>query len=140
MSEFKIISGSWASLASAVKPIREAVFIKEQQIAPEDEWDAEDAVSLQFAVYDQQQVIATARLLENGSIGRVAVLKAHRGLGIGKQLMLEIIRQAKRQQRSFVKLSAQEHAIPFYAALGFQVQGETYLDCGIVHVDMQMVL
>ncbi len=140
MSQFKIVSGSWAALQQEIKPIRDAVFIQEQQIAPEDEWDAEDAVSLQFAVHDQHRPIATARLLQNNSIGRVAVLKSHRGLGIGKLLMQAIIQQAKSEQREFLKLSSQVHAIQFYASLGFQVQGEEYLDCGIPHIEMYLKL
>ena len=86
------------------KLIREQVFIQEQQIAVEDEWDAEDAVSLHFVVYDQDQPIATARLLQNNSVGRVAVLKSHRGLGIGKLLMQQIIQQANHEQREFFKV------------------------------------
>lgn len=139
MSQISIHAGSWQDLQADAKVIREAVFIQEQVIAPEDEWDQEDAVALHFVAYAQQQPIATARLLENHSIGRVAVLKSQRGLGVGRVLMQHIIQMAKQQQRPWVKLSAQEHAIPFYQSLGFQVEGESYLDCGIAHVDMRLV-
>lgn len=139
MSQISIHAGSWQDLQADAKVIREAVFIQEQQIAPEDEWDAQDAVALHFVVYIAKQAIATARLLENHSIGRVAVLKSQRGLGVGRVLMQHIIQMAKQQQRPWVKLSAQEHAIPFYQSLGFQVEGESYLDCGIAHVDMRLV-
>ncbi len=139
MSQISIHAGSWQDLQADAKVIREAVFIQEQAIAPEDEWDAQDAVALHFVVYIAKQAIATARLLENHSIGRVAVLKSQRGLGVGRVLMQHIIQMAKQQQRPWVKLSAQEHAIPFYQSLGFQVEGESYLDCGIAHVDMRLV-
>ena len=139
MSPFTIRTGSWDELQNDAKLIREQVFIQEQQIAVADEWDAEDAVSVHFVVYDQDQPIATARLLKNNSVGRVAVLKSHRGLGIGKLLMHQIIQQAKHQQREFLKLSSQVHAIQFYAGLGFNVEGEQYLDCGIPHVDMRLL-
>ena len=139
MSQFTIRTGSWDELQNDAKLIREQVFIQEQQIAVEDEWDAEDAVSVHFVVYDQNQPIATARLLKNNSVGRVAVLKSHRGLGIGKLLMHQIIQQAKHQQREFLKLSSQVHAIQFYAGLGFKVEGEQYLDCGIPHIDMRLL-
>ncbi|WP_168405292.1 GNAT family N-acetyltransferase [Acinetobacter indicus] len=139
MSQISIHAGSWQDLQADAKVIREQVFIQEQQIAPEDEWDAQDAVALHFVVYIAKQAIATARLLENHSIGRVAVLKSQRGLGVGRVLMQHIIQMAKQQQRPWVKLSAQEHAIPFYQSLGFQVEGESYLDCGIAHVDMHLV-
>ena len=139
MSQFSIRTGRWDEFQNDAKLIREQVFIQEQQIAVADEWDAEDAVSLHFVVYDQDQPIATARLLKNNSVGRVAVLKSHRGLGIGKLLMAQLIQQAKHQQREFLKLSSQVHAIQFYAGLGFNVEGEQYLDCGIPHIDMRLL-
>ena len=139
MSPFTIRTGSWDELQNDAKLIREQVFIQEQQIAVADEWDAEDAVSVHFVVYDQDQPIATARLLKNNSVGRVAVLKSHRGLGIGKLLMQQITQQAKHQQREFLKLSSQVHAIQFYAGLGFKVEGEQYLDCGIPHIEMRLL-
>ena len=71
-------TGTWAELQSDAKPIREQVFIQEQQIAAVDEWDAQDEISQHFVVCDGEQVIATARLLPNHSIGRVAVLASHR--------------------------------------------------------------
>jgi len=139
MSQFIIRPGSWDELQNDAKLIREQVFIQEQQIAVEDEWDGEDAVSLHFVVYDQDQPIATARLLKNNSVGRVAVLRSYRGVGIGKLLMERIIQQAKHEQRKFLKLSSQVHAIQFYAALDFKVEGEQYLDCGIPHIDMRLL-
>lgn len=139
MSQFSIRTGRWDELQNDAKLIREQVFIQEQQIPVEDEWDAEDAISVHFVVYDQDQPIATARLLQNNSVGRVAVLKSHRGAGIGKLLMQQIIQQAKHQQREFLKLSSQVHAIQFYAGLGFNVEGEQYLDCGIPHIDMRLL-
>lgn len=140
MTELKIRSGSWDELQNDAKLIREQVFIQEQHIPVVDEWDTQDAVALHFVVYDQAQPIATARLLQNHSIGRVAVLKAYRGQSIGKLLMLEMIQQAKHEQRKFLKLSSQVHAMQFYAGLGFTVQGEQYLDCGIPHIDMTLKL
>ena len=139
MSPFTIRAGRWDELQNDAKLIREQVFIQEQQIAVEDEWDAEDAVSVHFVVYDQDQPIATARLLQNNSVGRVAVLKSHRGVGIGKLLMQQIIQQAKHEQRKFLKLSSQVYAMQFYTGLGFKVEGEQYLDCGIPHIDMRLL-
>ena len=73
MSQISIHAGSWQDLQADAKVIREAVFIQEQAIAPEDEWDQEDAVALHFVAYAQQQPIATARLLSNHKIGRAHV-------------------------------------------------------------------
>lgn len=137
-SQYQIQSGTWSELESQAKLIRRAVFIEEQNIPESEEWDAQDPISLHFIVYEQDQVIATARLLENHSIGRVAVLKKYRGLGIGQLLMQHIIQVAKDQNRPLLKLSSQVHATKFYENLGFQLQGTEYLDCGIPHVDMTM--
>ena len=140
MTDIQIRSGHWDQLAPDLKPIREQVFIQEQQIASEDEWDADDAISLHFVMYSNAKAIATARLLDNHYIGRVAVLKAFRGLGLGHEIMLEIIEQAKREKRPYLKLSAQVQAVAFYQGLGFQSEGDTYLDCNIPHIDMAMSL
>ncbi len=140
MSELKLVTGSWERLAQDAKFVREQVFIMEQNISVEEEWDRHDTLSTHFVIYDQKQAIATARLLSDGHVGRVAVLKAYRGHGIGKLIMQYIIGYAEQQQRNELILSAQVHAIPFYDALGFSVMGESYLDCGIPHVDMSMTL
>lgn len=140
MSEFTVVVGDWHSLQQHAQHIRELVFILEQDIAPEDEWDDQDPISTHFVVYDADQPIATARLLSNDHVGRVAVLKEYRSKGIGKLVMQDIIALAKQQQRKELILSSQVHATQFYSGLGFAVQGESYLDCGIPHVDMVMTL
>ncbi|ATO19634.1 GNAT family N-acetyltransferase [Acinetobacter sp. LoGeW2-3] len=139
-AELRIVVGTWDVLATDAKMIREAVFIQEQNIAPEDEWDAKDEVSTHFVAYLNDQAVATARLLTSNSIGRVAVLKSARGHKVGQCLMQFVIDYARAESRQFVKLSSQVHAIGFYQALGFQLQGEEYLDCGIPHIDMYLPL
>ena len=138
--DFVIRLGTWQELPEDAKAIRAAVFIQEQNISPDDEWDDLDAVCTHFVVYEQNQPIATARLLPSHSIGRVAVLKTHRGMKMGQKLMQVIIAYGKQEQRPYLKLSSQVHAMGFYQALGFAVQGQEYLDCGIPHVDMYMHL
>lgn len=137
---YKIITGGWEQLEKDAKLIREKVFIQEQGIAPEDEWDDLDATVLHFIVYDREQPIATARLLPQHSVGRVAVLMPYRKQGIGKILMQHIIDYARQQNLPYLKLSAQTYVTAFYEALGFVVQGEEYLDCGIPHIDMTLEL
>ena len=141
---YSVQSGSWGLLEMDAKRIRRAVFIEEQHIPEQDEWDVQDAVSLHFVLYtltenDQAKAIATARLLSDHSIGRVAVLQAHRGKGIGRLLMKKVIEQAKKEQREYVKLSSQVHAVAFYESLGFVKEGQEYLDCGIPHIDMRLI-
>lgn len=137
---FRVQSGHWDKLEQDAKFIRKQVFIIEQNIPEEEEWDDQDMISDHFVVYDQDQPIATARLLQNNSVGRVAVLKAYRGQGIGSMIMLEIIRQAHQQDLKFLHLSSQVHAISFYEKLGFSIQGDAYDECGIPHIKMQLVI
>ncbi|CAI3150848.1 Acetyltransferase [Acinetobacter calcoaceticus] len=137
---YKIITSGWEQLEKDAKFIREQVFIQEQGIAPEDEWDDLDATVLHFTVYDREQPIATARLLPQHSVGRVAVLLPYRKQGVGKILMQYIIEYARHHKLPYLKLSAQTYVTAFYEALGFVVQGEEYLDCGIPHIDMTLEL
>lgn len=132
--------GTWDRLKPAAQLVRQQVFIEEQGISAEDEWDELDAVSLHFIFYDDGHPVATARLLPQNSIGRVAVLKSHRGQGLGLLLMQSIIKQAKGEQREYLVLSAQVYATAFYRQLGFDEIGEEYLDCGIPHIDMRRSL
>ena len=134
----KVVVGSWQKLSQAAKAIREQVFIQEQNIAATEEWDDFDAISTHFVLYQQEQAVATARLLTNDSIGRVAVLKQARGQGLGQQLMQDVIAYAKAQGRCYVHLSSQVHAMGFYQGLGFVAEGEPYFDCGIAHIHMQL--
>ena len=135
---FSVKQGSWDQLQQDAKLIRELVFISEQNIPEQDEWDDQDAISQHFVVYNQNQPIATARLLANNSVGRVAVLKAYRGQGIGRLIMLEIIAYAQAQKRPSLQLSSQVHAVSFYEKLGFSIQGDEYDECGIPHIEMVM--
>jgi predicted GNAT family N-acyltransferase len=137
---FRVQSGHWDKLEQDAKFIRKQVFIIEQNIPEEEEWDDQDMISDHFVVYDQDQPIATARLLQNNSVGRVAVLKTYRGQGIGRMIMLEIIQLAHQQDRTFLQLSSQVHAISFYEKLGFSIQGDAYDECGIPHIKMQLVI
>ena len=95
---YRIKQGHWDQLQQDAKLIRTQVFICEQCITEADEWDDQDLISQHFVIYDQDQPIATARLLENNSVGRVAVLKAYRGQGLGQMIMLEIIGYAQKQR------------------------------------------
>ena len=137
---YEVIAGGWEQLEKDAKYIREQVFIQEQGIASEDEWDDFDVAAVHFMVYDKEQPIATARLLPQHSVGRVAVLMPYRKQGIGKILMQHIIDYARNQKLPYLKLSAQTYVTAFYEALGFNVQGEVYQDCGIPHIDMILAL
>ena len=118
--------------------LRREVFIKEQGVTEADEMDALDADCLHLLASDAQGPVGTARvLLQDGvaKIGRVCVLPAHRGTGLGAALIRKAMEVVAGRATS-VKLGAQVHAIGFYEALGFQVYGPVYDDAGIDHRDM----
>lgn len=143
MSKVTVRLADWQH-DEAIRMIRQAVFIEEQQVPVALEWDSEDAGATHFLLLLEQlaipqaipQPIATARLLADGKIGRVAVLAEHRRQGFGRMLMLEVMDHAKKMDMSRLTLSAQTHAIDFYRRLGFETCSSIYLDAGIPHQDM----
>jgi hypothetical protein len=80
--------------------------------------------------------IGTGRILGDGHIGRIAVLEKHRGVGIGKLIMKELIKWAQEMSLEKVWLSSQWHAHSFYLDLGFVCVGEIYKEAGIDHIKM----
>lgn len=132
--------GDWTRLGEAAADIRRRVFVEEQQVPEEEEWDALDAECLHFLACREGTPLGTARLLPDGHIGRVAVLAEARGLGIGVALMQAAIAAARARQHTEVVLSAQTHALPFYARLGFIAEGDIYLDADIPHRVMRLSL
>lgn len=111
----------------------------EQQVPIELEWDGldESAVHL-LATSRDDEAIGCARLIGDGSIGRMAVLKSWRNLGVGKALLEIAILHYQQQGTQPITLSAQIHAIGFYQQAGFKMCSKPYLDAGIMHVDMQL--
>jgi predicted GNAT family N-acyltransferase len=133
-----IREGSWEALGDIASEIRRVVFIEEQQVPLEEEWDGRDEACRHFLALSQGKPLGTARLLPDGHIGRVAVLQEARGLGIGKALMQAAIASAQRQGHSHVELAAQTHALVFYQRLGFTAFGQEFLDAGILHRNMRL--
>jgi len=84
--------------------------------------------------------VGTGRLLPDGHIGRMAVLKPWRGKGVGTAMLHELLAAARDRGHATAELSAQTHAIGFYRRFGFEVTGEEYLEAGILHRAMRLVL
>ena len=121
--------------------IREKVFIEEQKVTPQLEWDGMDEEAIHFLVYKDEKAIGCARALviENHmQLGRMAILKEYRGEGIGSNLIEKAITTAKLNQLSLIDISAQCHAIDFYKKFGFKVISDIYLDAEIPHRDMRL--
>jgi predicted GNAT family N-acyltransferase len=128
---------SWENARSRATPIRFAVFVKEQGVPAEIELDEADAQCVHALAFDGSRVVGTARLLPDGHIGRMAVLKQFRGKGIGSALLVKLVEAAKLRGERTLVLSAQVHAVAFYRAHGFRPQGEVYEEAGIAHQDMR---
>jgi predicted GNAT family N-acyltransferase len=117
--------------------IRTKVFIEEQEIPEEEEYDGKDSICIHYLAFFNDNPVATARVrsVENkAKIERVAVLKNYRGYGIGKALMLHILNEVTGVKE--IVLSSQENAIKFCEKLGFEVYGDPYYDARIPHQDM----
>jgi predicted GNAT family N-acyltransferase len=126
---------------AALRAIRTAVFVAEQNVPVELEWDGVDDQCLHvLAESAGGEAIGTGRLLPDGHIGRMAVLKSWRGNGVGSAILTELIAAARERRHSAVELSAQTHAIEFYRRHGFEVVSGEYLDAGIPHRKMRMSL
>ena len=128
----------WDEAGAQAMPLRMAVFVVEQGVPAELERDEFDAVSRHALVETAAgEVIATSRLLPDGHIGRMAVLKAWRNRGIGGLMLDGLMMKAKERGDTEVALSAQVHAVPFYRAHGFVAEGDEYLEAGIRHQAMK---
>lgn len=133
--------GSWQALGAAAAPIRFTVFVDEQNVPAELELDADDALSLHALARDGHgHAVGTGRLLADGHIGRIAVLAAMRGRGVGAALVRALMNAARERRHAEVVLSAQTHAVDFYRRLGFVAEGEAYDDAGLPHLRMRAKL
>lgn len=138
-SDIKIKLVAWQTHGKQLEKIRETVFIEEQQVLPALEWDGNDATAQHILATDHHaEPIGCARLIGDGSIGRMAVLKPWRGKGVGSALLAKAIAICQQQGFRKTMLSAQVQAIPFYEAFGFRICSAPYLDAGILHQDMAL--
>jgi len=134
--EIRIVD--WQHKQDALQAIRKSVFIDEQHVPKELEWDGLDTECTQFLASYNSTPVATARLTPQGQIGRMAVLKDFRGRGIGSQLLAAVIEQAKHSGHKQVFLHAQVNVINFYEQHGFTAVGDVFIDAGIEHRSMKL--
>ncbi len=140
-NNLKIEIVKWIDGYVPLTMIREKVFIEEQKVMPQLEWDGMDEEAIHFLVYKDEKAIGCARaiVIENYmQLGRMAVLKEYRGEGIGNNLIEKAVITAKLNQLSSIHISAQCHAIDFYKKFGFKVISDIYLDAEIPHRDMRL--
>jgi predicted GNAT family N-acyltransferase len=123
---------------AACRALRRAVFIEEQGVPEADEVDDLDPQCLHLLAVQDGVPVGSARIFIAGDlakIGRVCVLKSHRGTGLGADLIRAAMKVSK-DKATRAKLGAQRHALGFYEALGFTATGPVYEDAGIDHRDM----
>ncbi|PGL72963.1 GNAT family N-acetyltransferase [Bacillus sp. AFS055030] len=142
MSFRTIVAQTDESIQDALK-VRVEVFVEEQQISRELEFDGLDEKCIHFVSYDGEQPIAAGRLRiieSTGKVQRICVLSNYRGKKIGNEIMYLIHKTAKEKGLDQLVLHAQESAIPFYEKLGYKISSELFFEAGIPHAEMKLKL
>ena len=140
-NNLKVEIVKWIDEHESLKMIRQKVFIEEQKVTSQLEWDGMDEEAIHFLAFKNEKAIGCARafVIENYmQLGRMAVLKKYRGEGVGTALIEKAITTAKLNQLSAIYISAQCQAINFYKKFGFEITSDIYLDAEIQHRDMKL--
>ncbi|GAA0835178.1 GNAT family N-acetyltransferase [Cupriavidus pauculus] len=128
----------WDTARERARAIRYSVFVEEQGVPVELEWDDMDAPSWHALAFAQDGTpVATGRLLPDGHIGRMAVLRVARGTGMGASVLDALMAKAVELGYGELILNAQTHAAPFYARVGFEQVGEEFEEASIPHIEMR---
>ncbi|MEA3195172.1 MAG: hypothetical protein QOD26_3505 [Betaproteobacteria bacterium] len=131
----------WEKAQPVAAPLRFAIFVGEQNVPAGIELDDMDEHCLHAVAYDEAgKAIGTGRLLPEGKIGRMAVVKEWRRRGVGADLLEALVAEAGRRGHAEVKLSAQLQAAEFYRNHGFIAEGKVYEEAGILHQAMHKSL
>lgn len=129
---------NWDMARAQASRIRELVFVREQGVPAEIEMDEQDAQCEHALAYGADGIaLGTGRLLPDGHVGRMAVLKEWRGRGVGALLLRTLVERARVRGDAAVRLNAQTTAAGFYRRYGFEVYGPEFVEAGIAHVPMQ---
>ena len=141
IQDFNVTEANWEADQSVIREIGRVVFIIEQKVPKEDEWDGRDEGSWHWLAtnYDDAP-IGTGRLLPDGQIGRMAVLSDQRGRGIGFAILEAAVEKARRMGMAEVFLHEQIHAVRFDVKAGFEPYGEEFEEAGIAHLAMRQML
>ena len=136
--DFRVRLVDWRGASPTLTRIRTTVFVGEQGVPPGIEMDGRDPGCVHaLAESAAGEAIGTGRLMPDGRIGRMAVLAAWRGKGVGAALLDALMGEARRRGFRDTYLHAQSHAKDFYARHGYVVEGEEYLEAGIPHIGMR---
>jgi YbgC/YbaW family acyl-CoA thioester hydrolase len=136
-----VATGTWAELADKAHPLRRAVFVEEQGIAPEIEADHRDADALHAVATNRFGMpVGTGRAVLDGQggarIGRMAVLASVRGAGVGAAVLSALVEGCQQRGAGDILLHAQSDAVRFYSQHGFVCRGQPFEEAGIEHQEM----
>ena len=138
---FTVSMVCWHDGEPLLKSIREAVFIREQGVPAELEWDGlDDSCRHALAISHQDDAIGCGRMLANGHIGRIAVLPPWRKQKVGTAIMEALLDYARAHDYKQVDVDAQTYAVMFYQGFGFVENGKMFIDAGLPHIKMKLKL
>lgn len=142
-AEYSTIKANWPEQADVLKSIRESVFVNEQGVSSDIEWDGRDHLCQHIIAYSNtEQPIGTGRILPSGHIGRIAVNASWRGKGVGSAILIALINLARERfegtNTDSVYLNSQTHAIPFYRQFDFEPEGTIFMEADIPHQKMTL--
>ena len=138
--KFNIREVTWTDAAAHLINVRHEVFIVEQKVPREEEWDGLDETAWHWLATSLTSTpIGTARLLPGGQIGRMAVLAPYRKLGVGAALLECAVEKARQMEFNEVFLHAQIQARGFYESCGFIAVGDEFMEADIPHVCMTRI-
>ena len=138
MADYFVMLVDWRDARVMLAEVRTAVFVVEQGVPPEIEMDGRDPECVHVLARDLDgNPVGAGRLMPDGRIGRMAVLREWRGSGVGGAMLAELMAEAKRRGMPEVYLHSQSHAKAFYERHGFAVEGEEYMEAGIPHIAMR---
>lgn len=141
LDTLQIRLAGWEQESAAIRAVRNAVFSDEQGISETLDFDGQDHECVQvLARIGEGDAIGTARMLPDGHVGRIAVHKEWRGRGVGTRLVEFLTDVARDRGFPEIHLHSQAQAAGFYARLGFEARGETFMEAGIEHVLMVRIL
>lgn len=132
--------GSFSEAEESIRQVRNAVFIEEQGVSVEEEFDGDDVDYVHVIVTDDGVPVGTGRLGSDGRFGRIAVVKKARGRGIGKILMMALERHARQSGIDRLWAHAQIQALGFYENLGYRASGKPFMEADIQHKQIEKSL
>jgi predicted GNAT family N-acyltransferase len=133
MGEIIVLAASWNDDCDELIQLRTRVFVEEQKVPSSLEIDGRDADCAHVKAIIDDVMIGTGRLLPNGFIGRMCVLREYRNRGIGTMMLKNLVQQAADSGHQKVSLNSQSYVIPFYQNFGFTTDSEEFIEAGILH-------